>query len=106
MPAQQVGYGPLSGFGGSLPDSFMFKRSGLNPQPTAQPVRGTSAYGAPGVNQPQTSNIVPGGSGTPDPSALATQQVASGPMAQPAFIALVTLVIGVFILAVVAHVEA
>jgi len=64
---------------------------------------GTNAYGAPGIGQPQSSNIaLPTQT---SPVALASTQVSSGPFSQPAFIALVSMVIGVVFLAVVSHVE-
>lgn len=103
MPKQNVvpaGY--YGDYYNSLPSTFQFRNSQLNPTPTSIPVIGTNAYGAPGIQGPQTSNIV---SSSQSALTTAAAQVQQGPFGQPAFVAFVTMAIGVFILAVVAHVE-
>ena len=88
---------------GSLPAQFGFTRSDLNPAPTAVPFTGTNSFGVPGNTMPQTSNVQ---STNSNPTVIAAGAVQNGPFSQPAFAALVSMMIGVFILAVVAHVEA
>ena len=103
MPQRQpIPAGFYGDYYGSQPSTFQFKGSQLQPNPSAVPVTGTSAYGAPGLAGPQTSNI---SASMPSAQNTAIAQVNQGPWGQPAFVAFVTMAIGVFILAVVAHVE-
>lgn len=103
MAENQVAVNPSNAVFGGLPNQFGFKWSMLNQTPTAIPYTGTNQFGVPGNSAPQTSNVQT--SSVPNATAQASNAVASGPFSQPAFIALLMTVIGVSILAVVAHLE-
>lgn len=89
--------------GGALPDAFVFKRSTFFPNNVAIPIRGTNAFGAPGVDRPQSSNVQL--SGTQNATAISAARVAQGPFSQSSYINLGMMVAGLIIIALLAHGE-